>query len=177
MKKYILISVILFFPFFTEGASLMTKEVDKIDSEKSYSLILYGNRHFNDIETVAIFDVEGDEYTFDPFAPDFDYSIKKGLSSERAMNLAEIFVRSHYAYRTSQISKILDKKGNVIGYELRPLYYPLVFGVSDVIDVDYWQKNGKIKITIKLKPSVERQIHDIGDSTFNIPVLLSPFLK
>lgn len=166
MKKNVLliIFVILFYSISSDGASLPTKEADNVDLTKYYSLILYGGRHSNDIETIAIFDIEGDKYTFEPFAPDFDYSIHKGLSSEEAMNIAKKFISSHFAFRNSQLSKVMDKDGNVIGYELRPLYYPLVFGISNLIDVDYWQKNGKIKVTIFIKPSVERLIHDLNGS-------------
>jgi hypothetical protein len=143
---------------------LITKEVENLDPAKLYSVILYGGRHYNDIETIAIFDIEEDKYIFEPFAPDFDYTIRKGLSSEKAMAISKEFISGHHAFRTSQLSKILDKEGNVIGYELRPLYFPLVFGLSDVIDVEYWQKDGKIKVTISIKKSVERQIYDSNNS-------------
>lgn len=165
MRKYIFIFIIIMFlPVFSESAPLSTKEVEKIDPDKLYSLILYGGRHYNDLETIAIFDIEGDRYIFEPFAPDFDFFVKKGLPAEEAMTNAKTFVSSHFAFRKSQLSKILDKEGNIIGYELRPIYYPLFIGDSDPIEVDYWQKDGKIKVTIRLKPEIERRILNFDGS-------------
>ena len=57
----------------------------------------------------------------------------------------------------------MDRKGKTIGYELRPLYLPLDFGVSDVLDVAYWLKEGKVKVVIRPLPSVEKQILDDDD--------------
>jgi hypothetical protein len=164
LKIVVLFTLILIFCSYSQGASLSTFEVDKVDTGKSYTLILYGGRHYNDLETIAIFDIEGDGYTFEPFAPNFDYLLKKGLSSEEAMINARAFVSGHFAFRRALLSKILNKEGAVIGYELRPIYYPLLLGESDPIDVDYWQKNGKIKVTISLKPSMDRRLFDLDGS-------------
>lgn len=57
----------------------------------------------------------------------------------------------------------MDRKGKTIGYELRPLYLPLDFGVSDVLDVTYWLREGKVKVVIKLLHSVEKQLSDDDD--------------
>jgi hypothetical protein len=123
-----------------------------------FSLILYGRRFADDVETIAILDLEGDGYTLDPFAPDFDFKIKKGLSAKEALEQAQKFVSFHNAFWRSQLSRIIDNNGNTIGYEIRPLYLPFYFGVSDILDVYYWLKeNGRVKVTIKLIPSVEKR--------------------
>jgi hypothetical protein len=64
--------------------------------------------------------------------------------------------------------KIIDPEGNIIGFELKPLYVPFIYGTSDVLDVYYWpKKEGKIKVTIKLKPSLETlKFHPGGDGGF-----------
>lgn len=129
----------------------------------SLTLILYGARFADDIETIVIFDIEGDQYHFEPFAPDFDYKIKRGVQAKEALAEAEKFVSFHNAFWRSQLSRILDPKGNIIGYELRPLYNNLVYGTSDVMDVHYWLKEGgKIKVTIRLVPEIERAIRFPG---------------
>jgi hypothetical protein len=136
---------------------LKTIEAGPSEITGTFSLILYGGRFSDDVETIAILDLEGDGYTLVPFAPDFDFRIKKGLSAKEAMEQAKKFVNFHNAFWRSQLSRITDNNGNTIGYELRPLYLSFYFGVSDIFDVYYWQKdNGIVKVTIKLIPFVER---------------------
>jgi len=147
--------------FSEQGALLKTPlktiEVKESDIQGTFSLILYGGRHGNDIETVAILDYEGDSYTFEPYAPEFDYKIKKGLSGPDALKEAKKFVGFHRSFWRFQLSKILDKSGKVIGYEVRPLYLRYVYGTSDVMEIFYWLKDqGKIKVSIRLTPMVER---------------------
>jgi hypothetical protein len=56
---------------------LRTEEIKENDIKGVFTLILYGARDINDIETVAILDLEGDQYTLEPYAPAFDYKVKK----------------------------------------------------------------------------------------------------
>ncbi|MDH5768649.1 MAG: hypothetical protein OEZ31_06800 [Nitrospirota bacterium] len=70
----------------------------------------------------------------------------------------------HSSFHRSQLGKIIDDKGNIIGFEVRPLYFPLTFGVSDVLDVDYWMRDSKVIVKIKLIPSVEKMLRD-GDTS------------
>jgi hypothetical protein len=149
---------------FTLNSSLKTEEASPAEVTGRYTLILYGSRFADDIETIAILDAEGDQYTFEPYAPDFDYKIQHGISAKKALSSAEEFVGFHHAFRRSQLSKIIDNTGKVIGYELRPLYQIWTYGVSDVMDVHYWlEKPDKIKVTIRLVPSVERSRFPGGD--------------
>ena len=84
--------------------------------------------------------------------------MRKGLSARGALNEAYEFISHHPSYRCPRLSRIIDQKGNTIGYEVRPLYMPSRFGRSDVLEVDYWLKDGKVKITIRIIPSIERAI-------------------
>jgi len=136
---------------------LKTEKADKTDVKGSFTVIFYGGGYGDDLETLVILDSEGDEYTLEPYVPDFDLVIKKGVPAGEALKEAEKFINFHPSFRRSQLSRILDKTGRVIAYELRPLYRPITFGVSDVLDVNYWPKEGgKVKVTIKLIPSIER---------------------
>lgn len=143
---------------------MKTEGANDADIKGVFSLILYGSRHLNDIETIVILDIEGDSYSFEPYAPEFDYKIKKGIPAKEALEEAERFVSWHSLFHYSQLSKILDEKGNVIGYEIRPLYQPLAFGVSDVLDVDYRVKDSRVIVRIKLKPQIERMLFN-GDKS------------
>ena len=46
------------------GNSLRTEESNSIEMKKTYSLILYGGRFSDDLETLAVLDREDDKYEF-----------------------------------------------------------------------------------------------------------------
>ncbi|MEW6161983.1 MAG: hypothetical protein AB1606_01485 [Nitrospirota bacterium] len=143
----------------TEGA-----RADEIKG--TFTLILYGGRHINDLETIAFLDKEGDQYEFEPYAPEFDYKIKRESPAEDALNEAKKFVSFHNAFWHSQLSRIIDDKGNTIGYELRPLYYPFVYGRDDVLEVYYRIKDDKVIVEIRLIPEIFNTLFfgDLPDS-------------
>ncbi|MGQ9569724.1 MAG: hypothetical protein ACUVUQ_02565 [Thermodesulfovibrionales bacterium] len=161
MKKIVIVLLITL--SFTSSShiiagNIMTEEAKKEDIKGVFRLILYGGRNMNDVERLAILDIEGDKYTFEPFAPDFDYRIKDGLTGEQAIDKSYNFISSHNAFHHAQLRKILDFNGNVIGFELRPLYFPFVFGVSDILEVYYSLKGEKVKAYIRIIPSVEKAL-------------------
>ncbi len=158
----IYILVALFLSSCATDRLLRTEYSKDKELKGAFTLILYGSRHLNDIETIAILDIEDDGYTIEPYAPEFDYRIKKGISAEEAFKEAEHFVSWHSSFYRAALNKIIDEKGATIGYELRPLYHPLTFGFADVLDVDYVMKGDKVVVRIKLIPSVERMLSD-GD--------------
>jgi hypothetical protein len=141
-----------------QSGNLRAEEVKEGDVKGVFTLILYGARDINDIETLALLDKEGDQYTLEPYAPAFDYKIKKGLSDKAALSEAYKFIGYHNAFLSHRLSKIIDDKGNTIGYEVRPLYLPFVFGRSDVLEVDYSLTGEKVKVIIKIIPSIERAL-------------------
>lgn len=145
---------------------LITKGANLEDVKGKFNLILYGARHIDDLETLAILDVEGDNYVFEPFAPDFDYKILKNLTAEQALDNAKKFIGFHNAYHKSVLKRILDYNGRTIGFEMRPLYYPFVYGFADVMDVFYFLKeNGKVKVVIRLIEQIDRLRFPGGDGT------------
>ena len=125
------------------------------DITGTFTLILYGGGHSNDVETMAILDKEGDRYTFEPFAPKFKYIVKRGLPAKEALEEASEFISWHNSFHHSQLSGIIDENGKMLGYELRPLYLPLKFGVDDIMDIDYRMRADKIAVIIRLKPFVQ----------------------
>lgn len=140
-------------PLKTQGA--MAGEV-----QGTYDLILFGANHGNDIATIAILDKAGDGVRVEPHAPPYVYRVKSGLSAQEALHDADEFIRWHHAFRSPQLSRIIDASGTVIGYEMRPLYRPLEFGVTDVLDISYTAERGKVVAWIRLIPSVEAQLFD-----------------
>ncbi len=146
------------------GKDLRTEEVRSADITGTFDLILFGGRYFRDVETVAFLDIEGDQYTLEPYAPDFDFRVIKGLSAKEALERAQQFVSAQYDFWRSQWSRILDDNGRTVGYEIRPLYDPLAFGNVDVMDINYALKGDKVRIYIRLKPEVERSLFGGGGS-------------
>jgi hypothetical protein len=154
----IVLSMTLFSGMPAEGKSLAAKGAHASDVQGPFTLIYYGGRYAMDVEAVAFLDLEGDSYTFDPFAPEFDYSVEKGVSGKEALERSEKFLSGHFAFMRTQLGRILDESGRTIGFEVRPLYRPLAFGTDDVMYIDYSLKDGKVRIYIRLKPEVERQL-------------------
>lgn len=135
---------------------LKTDSADPAEVKGIFTVILLGGAHVDDLETVAFLDKEDDQYTFEPFTPDFDYVIKKGLPAEEALEIAEKFVAFHPSFWKIHLAKIIGPEGTIIGFELKPLYIPFTYGTSDVLAIHYWPKGmGKIKVTIKLISSLE----------------------
>lgn len=122
----------------------------------TYTLILYGARFSGDIENVAILIKDGTGYVFEVYAPDFEYKVRKSVPAEEALAEAQRFVGFHYAFRRSHLSTILTKDGSAIGYEVRPLYSPLDFGYTDVLDIVYSLHDRKVTARIRLIQELER---------------------
>ncbi len=143
------------------GKALRTDVPPSGEVQGTYTLILYGGNYGDDLETIAFLDKEGDRYTLEPYAPEFIFRARKGLTADRALREAGEFIRSHAEFQREQFRSIRDEKGKIIGYELRPLYLPITFGTDDVIDVDYWLKEDRVMIYVKMKPSIEKRIKDL----------------
>jgi len=148
---------------------LKTEEATPDEIKGTYDLILYGHRYSDDFKNVAFLIKEGGKYVFELYAPAFYYTVKKGLTAKKALEEADKWVRFHYAYLGSRLSKILDFDGTLIGYELRPLYSGLDFGFQDVIEVHYVIKGDKVIASVGLKP-------EIGETPIE-PLILRPRVK
>ncbi len=125
--------------------------------------MLYGCRHPDDIQNVAILDKDDDPYTMEIYAPDFEFKVKTGLPAEESLKEAEQFIRCSFFFEQSRISRVLDPAGNTIGYEVRPLYSPIRFGQYDVLDIQYTIRDSRVIVYIKLDPDVEKGIRSEGD--------------
>lgn len=139
---------------------MITAPADTREVEGTYTLILYGGRYSADLENVAVLDKEGDAYTFNVYAPEFDYRVKRHVPAKEALEEAEAFVRFHYSFWKAQLKQIVDTSGIPIGYEVRPLYSPMDFGYPDVLEVDYILKDKTVTVRISLKRELRRQLFD-----------------
>lgn len=137
---------------------LRTEPAASTGMSGSYSLILFGCRYLDDPETVALFDREGDRYRFEPFSPGFNYRIEKGLSAEMGLEKARKFINCHTSANGERLSSVTDQQGTVLGYELRPLYFPLTYGVDDILLTDYRIQGDTVIVRIGIIPAVERML-------------------
>jgi hypothetical protein len=157
------ICIVFFLVGCVPGIRLKTEPASPAEVTGDYNLILYGAKYNDDLETVAFLEDAEGEYTFEPYAPDFDFSVVEDVPAKEALAWSTMFVSWHPDFWRTQFSRILDPENRTIGYEVRPLYYPLVYGIVDVLDVDYWLKpDGTVKITISLKQQIDRMLHEGG---------------
>ncbi len=144
------------------GNRLEMKNASDSDLTGNVDLILYGCTFHDDLETLAILVKENSPFGFEPYAPDFKYRVIKGFPAKDALKEAEKFVNCHNAFHRAQLSRLSDAKGDTLGFEVRPLYLPFVFGVDDALYADYRIIDGKVVVKIRLLPSIERMLSDGG---------------
>jgi len=144
------------------GNRLNMKSAEETEVTGNFRLILYGCTHYDDLETVAILDREDDQYVFEPFAPAFNYQVMKEMPARDAIAKAQTFVDCHNAFRRAQLSRLVDAAGETLGFEVRPLYMPFVFGTNDVLYTDYRIKDGKVIVKIRLLRSIEDMLNSGG---------------
>jgi len=153
----IVILFALIFQSCATGKHLRTEQAADSEITGNYTLMLHGGRYSEDLENVAIFDKEGDPYTFEIAAREDNYTVQKGVPAKEALDVAKKFVSFHRSVRGTKLNRLVDKEGNIIGYELRPLYYQLEFGYSDILYTDYSVKDNKIIVHIWLRYELERE--------------------
>jgi hypothetical protein len=153
------------------GKQLMTGDADPSAVKGTYTLLLYGCHYPAQIQNVAILVDEAGRFPVEIYDLDSSYTVKRGVPAEQALSEADRFVRcsTHKIWRT-EMRKILDDSGGVVGYEIRPLFMPVEFGAADVIVVSYSLQKGTVRAYIRLFPDVERQQQqgpsdDRGDSS------------
>jgi len=142
------------------GKQLSPVTADPAMVDGTYTLILYGCINANDVANMAILVDEKSGYTFDVYALDAMYKVKKDLPAARAMNEAQAFLHcSPSAVRESLLRRIADPAGRTIAYELRPLYEPLNSQESEVLRSSYTLKDGKVTASFTLDPTYENKNH------------------
>ncbi len=130
--------------------------VDPREITGTYSVIVYGGRHANDLETIGFFDREDDDYSIVINAPDFDYQTHRGMPAPDALKYAREAVGFHRSFSSMHISRLIAPDGHLVGYELRPLYPAYDFVYQDVLDVFYAWRGKSLLVTVRLKPQVRR---------------------
>ena len=144
----------------TTGIRLNTTGDGGPQTSGSFRVIFFGCNYLNDLETIAFLDKEGDQYTFEPYAPDFKYRTEKGVTAKDALEKAQKFLNCNAALVHTRMSAINAPNGDVIGYEIRPAYENLAYGAGRALYTDYWLRDNKVIISIRLSPDIERMLRD-----------------
>ena len=135
---------------------IRTEDASETEIAGTYSLILYGGTFGNDLGAVAILAKEDTPYTVLPYAPEFDYKIIKHMPAKEALAEAFSFTSRHPDFYRSQITRIVDSSGRVIGYEIRPLYRTFTYGDPDVLYTYYWREGDKVFVDMWILRKEER---------------------
>lgn len=144
------------------GPVLHVRPAQSVENGKTrYDLILFGGRYGDDLSSMAILEIRSVPYRISPYAPKFDFRILKNLDARQATGTAVRFLKNinpNYTGITKNL--ILSPGGRPIGYEIRPQYLTIVYGIPDVLETDYqvWGKPVKGRTTvrawIRVMPSV-----------------------
>ncbi len=158
--KKLIISFILLIPVISY-AELSLIECDESKIKGIFNLIIYSNSFINDPETFIILDKSDDSIDIQPYAPSFKFRIFSNINDAQALNIIkEIFQNSSV---TSIKYKEIIESGKIVGYEIKPIYFPWVFGILEPIETVYKKQNNSIIIFIRLNPIVEKQLYNGGN--------------
>jgi len=141
------------------GHSLRTTPVDDPAAiSGNYTLFVIGGTHGEDVKNIAVIDLEGDSLTFQPYVSEYDYYKQENLEAQEALKEAVHAVSWYHAFWRIQISGIVDDEGKIIGYEIRPLYSLLQYGIPDILITNYIVRDNTVFIYLNFKPSLDERI-------------------
>lgn len=126
------------------------------DIKGNFNLIIYSNSFINDPETFIILEKIGSKIM--PYAPGFKYRTIENLTEKEALRIANEILKDPSFVSSIKCSAIYDE-GNIRGYELKPIYFPWIFGIMEPVETVYKKQGDAIVIFIKLDPRVERQLY------------------
>ncbi len=145
------------------GRQLATTTADPAELKGTYTLLLYGCRHSEDIKNLAILVDEEKKFPVEIYDLPTSYYVKKGIPGPQALKEADAFLGCTVRRMSgTRLQRISDEAGT-IGYELRPLYSWLEFGIEDVLRTTYFrQTNGSVRVSVGLDPEVEEMLESSG---------------
>lgn len=113
-----------------------------------FTLILIGEGGgSSDAERVALFDREGDLYSFWPVTPEYRVKRLVGLTAPAALAEAERFFAGHCAYNGYRFKSLALASGATVGHELVPDYPVALCEYGNVVTVSYIVGDeGEIKV-------------------------------
>jgi len=149
------------------GVRMNTEGAKETEVTGTYRAILHGCNYLDDLMTVAFLQKEGAKYPFEPYAPDFNFRAREGLPAKEALEAAGKFLDCNTSFRNSQLRRIVTPEGDVLGYEVKPLYHIYAYGMDEPLHTDYRLRDGKIIIRMWVDPSVEKMLSGGTERSMN----------
>jgi hypothetical protein len=141
---------------------LKTKRADISEVQGTFTLLLSGCTSGSDIDNVAILKREDDGRSFDIAGPyTGEVVVKKGLSGMEALAEADKFLGCSAEVDHTQLAKIMDGEGNIVGFEVKPQYGPERYGMPDAFTSRYTIKGDGV--TARIAPTEDEWMHNSGD--------------
>ncbi|MGB9891487.1 MULTISPECIES: hypothetical protein [Thermodesulfovibrio] len=162
LTKILIFLTLLIMPINLQ-AEVSLKQCNEADIKGVFNLIIYSNSFINDPETFIILDKVDDKIKIVPYAPAFKYRIIENLNEKEALKIVNEILRNP-SFVSSIKCSVIDEGENILGYELKPLYFPWIFGILEPVETVYKKEGNSIIIFIRLNPMVERQLNSGGDS-------------
>ncbi|MFU8819758.1 MAG: hypothetical protein ACNA74_08575 [Desulfurivibrio sp.] len=134
------------------GPRLESRPATTVVPDTSYTLILHGCNFGNDLATIAFLRREDQPYLFQPHSPEFQYRIQENLAADEALARARTFVDCSPHFSHARLRSLSGPDGDVIGYEMRPIYLAHSFRWPDMLNVFYHFKGGKVLIYVNPIP-------------------------
>lgn len=137
-------------------------EVDQESIKGKFDMILYGNGFINDPETFVILDNLADDIKILPYSSTHKYKIFHNVTEDEALKIIkDIMINSSVSFL--RFRAIKDSQ-NIAGFEIKPVYFPWIFGISEAIETLYKRNDKLIHVFIRLNPRVEKQIYNGGNT-------------
>jgi hypothetical protein len=141
------------------GVHLRTEAVKPADVSGTYRLYLYGCRHAQDLENMALLVDEQAPETFELFATPTSYRVLEHLPAAEAFRRASAFLACSAHDRGRTVTRrIVSDDGRAIAYEVKPLYDRLEFGNDEALWSVYSRSGSRVTVHLRLDPAVERAL-------------------
>jgi len=141
--------------------AITLEKCNEQDIKGIYNFIIYSNTYDHDLETFIVLDRVEDNIDIIPYAPEFKYMIIKNVNEKSALQTANEILKNSLSVSAMKCSIIKDED-NIIGYELKSIYFPWVYGVLEPVQTVYKKKDNTVEIFVTLNPRVQKQIDANG---------------
>lgn len=165
MVLFLVLLPVMFVTSCSGGKYLRTEPYTAESIDGLFDITFYYNQDYDGLKQVVILDVVDDDFEIVVNEPEYYVQTVKDVTGDDAVVNAIKFVQDHPNYINYKIIKIVGQGGDTIGYEVRPLYAPAMYGIGDVMDSSYtMEDDGTIRATISLKDQIKAIFEQDKDS-------------
>jgi len=156
--SYILIITLVFLLVTCSGYGTLkrVKTPDPSTIKGSFTLYLLQDEPGADAARAAIIDVEGDDIRLVPAVSSFYIKTHGGLTLSSAMDKSQSVFASHCAYTGHVLRGLASAGGEIVGYEITPVYTPFLCEFAPTVNLNYYSKGqGIIRVVMSVTGKVE----------------------